>query len=123
MVRNPLPIDGIDEIVSHVKKRFAEKPKVAFAGFGNAGKSSLLNAIYGSEVMRVSMKTDQTAGPEVAERFGIDFLDTPGIGTSKFSFESIVDMGIFDQQHVVIHVLNGASAIAREDEKLHRVLE
>src|SRR5678815_2590789 len=87
MVRSPVPLDGIDEIVSHVQKRFAAKPKVAFAGFGNSGKSSLLNAIYGSEVARVSMRTDETAGPLVAERFGIDFTDTPGVGTGKFSLE------------------------------------
>ena len=122
MLKSPIAIDGVDEIVEHVRKKFSAKPKVAFAGFGNAGKSSLLNAIYGAEVMRVSMKTDQTSGPEVAERFGIDFTDTPGIGTSKFSLESVLDMGIFDQQHVVIHVLNGASAIAREDERLARAL-
>jgi small GTP-binding protein len=123
MVKSPIAIDGIDDIVDHVRKKFSVKPKVAFAGFGNAGKSSLLNAIYGSSVVRVSMKTDQTMGPETAERFGIDFTDTPGIGTSKFSLENVLDMGIFDQQHVVIHVLNGTSAISREDERLHAALD
>src|SRR5258706_924571 len=119
MVRSPLPIDGIDEIVDHVKKRFAAKPKVAFAGFGNSGKSSLLNAIYGAEVARVSMRTDETVGPQVAERFGIDFTDTPGVGTSKFSLENVLDLGLLAGQHIVIHVLNGASAVSAEDEKLH----
>ena len=123
MVKGPIAIDGVDEIVEHVRKKFSMKPKVAFAGFGNAGKSSLLNAIYGSDVMRVSMKTDQTTGPEVAERFGIDFTDTPGIGTSKFTLENVLEMGLFGEQHVVIHVLNGASAIAREDERLRTALE
>jgi GTP-binding protein Era len=122
MVRSPVPLDGIDEIVSHVQKRFSLRPKVAFAGFGNSGKSSLLNAIYGSEIARVSMRTDETGGPQVAERFGIDFTDTPGVGTSKFSLENVLDLGILAGQHIIIHVLNGASAIAAEDEKLQRVL-
>jgi GTP-binding protein Era len=122
MVRNPLPIDGIDEIVSHVKKRFADKPKVAFAGFGNSGKSSLLNAIYGSEVARVSMRTDETRTPQTAEKFGIDFTDTPGVGTSKFSLDSVLDTGVLTGQHIVIHVLNGASAVTAEDEKLQRLI-
>lgn len=122
MVRSPVPLDGIDEIVSHVQKRFASKPKVAFAGFGNSGKSSLLNAIYGSEVSRVSMRTDETAGPLVAERFGIDFTDTPGVGTGKFSLESVLDLGVLSGQHIIVHVLNGASAISKEDEKLQRVV-
>ncbi len=122
MVRSPVPLDGIDEIVAHVQKRFSQKPKVAFAGFGNSGKSSLLNAIYGADVARVSMRTDETAGPQVAERFGIDFTDTPGVGTSKFSLDSVLDLGVLSGQHIIIHVLNGASAVSAEDEKLQRVI-
>jgi GTP-binding protein Era len=122
MVRSPVPFDGIDEIVSHVQKRFSVKPKVAFAGFGNSGKSSLLNAIYGAEVARVSMRTDETAGPQVAERFGIDFTDTPGVGTGKFSLENVLDLGLLAGQHIVVHVLNGASAVSAEDEKLQRTV-
>jgi GTP-binding protein Era len=123
MVRSPVPLDGIDEIVAHVQKRFSVKPKVAFAGFGNSGKSSLLNAIYGSEVARVSMRTDETVGPQVAERFGIDFTDTPGVGTAKFSLENVLDLGVLAGQHIVIHVLNGASAVSAEDEKLRRAVQ
>src|SRR5258708_7740199 len=122
MVRSPVSIDGIDEIVAHVQRRFAAKPKVAFAGFGNSGKSSLLNAIYGSEVARVSMRTDETASPQVAERFGIDFTDTPGVGTSKFSLEDVLELGVLAGQHIIIHVLNGASAISVDDEKLQRAV-
>src|ERR671934_3080555 len=122
MMRSPVPLDGIDEIVAHVQKRFAVKPKVAFAGFGNSGKSSLLNAIYGAEVARVSMRTDETDTPQVAERFGIDFTDTPGVGTTKFSLEDVLERGLLTGQHIVIHVLNGASAISSEDEKLQRAI-
>jgi small GTP-binding protein len=122
-MRSPVPIDGIDEIVEHVRKRFASKPKVAFAGFGNSGKSSLLNAIYGSEVARVSMRTDETQKAQTAERFGIDFTDTPGVGTGKFSLESIIDLGLLERQHIVVHVLNGTSAISADDEKLRRALQ
>src|SRR5262249_24197147 len=122
MVRSPVPFDGIDEIVAHVQKRFSAKPKVAFAGFGNSGKSSLLNAIYGAEVARVSMRTDETVGPQVAERFGIDFTDTPGMGTGKFSLENVLDLGVLSGQHIVVHVLNGASAVSAEDEKLQRAV-
>src|SRR5882757_6194817 len=111
MLRSPVSIDGIDEIVAHVQRRFASKPKVAFAGFGNSGKSSLLNAIYGSEVARVSMRTDETQAPQTAERFGIDFTDTPGVGTTKFTLDSVLDLGVLTGQHIIIHILNGASAV------------
>src|SRR5450432_1987812 len=121
MVRGPLPLDGIDEIVAYVQKRFSTKPKVAFAGFGNSGKSSLLNAIYGAEIARVSMRTDETTEAQVAERFGIDFTDTPGVGTGRFSLDGVLEQGLLAGQHIIIHVLNGASAISSEDEKLQRL--
>jgi|GEM_PF-344952 len=120
MARSPVALDGIDEIVEFVHKKFATKPKVAFAGFGNSGKSSLLNAIYGSAVARVSMRTDETQTAQTAERFGIDFTDTPGVGTGKFSLDDVLGSGALEGQHIIIHVLNGASAISSEDEKLQR---
>jgi len=122
MAANPISFDGFDEIVGRVQKRFASKPKVAFAGFGNSGKSSLLNAIYGADVARVSMMTDETQGTQVAERFGIDFTDTPGVGTSRFSLDDVLGLGVLQDQHVILHVLNGASAVTAEDEKLARVI-
>lgn len=53
------------------------------AGFGKAGKSSLFNAIYGENVAKVSMHTDETDKAQTQERFGIDFTDMPGIGIGK----------------------------------------
>ncbi|MET0593617.1 MAG: GTPase [Polyangiaceae bacterium] len=122
MAGTPVSFDGIDEIVARVHKRFATRPKVAFAGFGNSGKSSLLNAIYGAEVARVSMKTDETQSAQVAERFGIDFTDTPGVGTSRFSLDDVLELGVLQGQHIILHVLNGASAVTAEDERLARVI-
>ena len=122
MAASPVSFDGIDEIVARVHKRFATKPKVAFAGFGNSGKSSLLNAIFGAEVARVSMQTDETKSPQVAERFGIDFTDTPGVGTSRFSLDDVLELGVLQEQHIILHVLNGAAAVSAEDEKLARVI-
>lgn len=114
--------DAIEEVVARVRRKFAVKPKVAIAGFGKSGKSSLFNAIYGEKIASVSMRTDETVEAQTAERFGIDFTDTPGIGTGKFSLERVVEMGVFDGQHVVIHVLNGATAISAEDERLHQAI-
>src|SRR5258708_16042295 len=103
MVRSPVSIDGIDEIVAHVQRRFAAKPKVAFAGFRNSGKSSLLNAIYGSEVARVSMRTDETVGPQIAERFGIDFTDPPGAGTTKSPLDPLPAFALLPLRPITTH--------------------
>ena len=109
----------IEEIVERVRRRFSMKPKVAIAGFGKSGKSSLFNAIYGERVAKVSMKTDETTPDDMLtkERFGIDFTDTPGFGTEKFSLDTIA--ALLDGQHVVVHVLNGAASISAEDHRLH----
>jgi len=112
----------VGQALENVRNRFEMTPKVAIAGFGNAGKSSLFNAIYGEKRASVSMRTDETRAAQVERRFGIDFTDTPGIGTGKFSLEKVEQMAVFDRQHVVVHVLNGATAISAEDEALHELL-
>ena len=123
MLVDPVGDDAFEEIVRDVKRKFSMKPKVAIAGFGKSGKSSLFNAIYGAEVASVSMRTDETTSAQTEERFGIDFTDTPGVGTSKFSLDKVVEMGVFEKQHIVLHVLNGATAISGEDEQLHEIIE
>jgi len=114
---------SIQEALSSVRRRFETTPRVAVAGFGNAGKSRLFNAIYGQERAAVSMRTDETREPQTEKRFGIEFTDTPGIGTGRFSLDHVSDTGLLDRQHVVIHVLNGAAAISEEDERLHDLIE
>ena len=123
IIPSVLSDDSIDDIFDQVRRRFEMKPKIAIAGFGKAGKSSLFNAIYGDNVAKVSMRTDETVEAFSRERFGIDFTDTPGVGTGKFSLDKVRQMGVFDRQNVVIHVLNGASAITEEDEMLHDMIE
>jgi len=115
--------EALEGIVEEVRRKFSQRPKVAIAGFGKAGKSSLFNAIYGQDVAAVSMRTDETVEAQTRERFGIDLTDTPGFGTGRFSLEEVARSGAFDAQHVVIHVLNGMSAISAEDERLHRLLD
>lgn len=80
------------------------------------GKSLLFNVI----TARTWRKSDETKEAQTRERFGIDFTNTPGIETGKFSFEKVQQMGAFDSQHIVIHVLNGASAISYSEERSER---
>lgn len=115
--------DALDRIVDDVKTKFAKKPRVAIVGFGKAGKSTLFNAIYGSEVAAVSMRTDETKVSQTREVFGLDLTDTPGFGTERFSLDEVVKSGAFDEQQVIIHVLNGVTAISADDEKLHGLLQ
>ena len=93
MARTSLPLDGIDDIVANVQKilgeaqdrvrRIREQRQYIVAqrhlwGRGGAG----------------SMQTNTTQTPQVAERFGIDFTDTPGMGTSQFSLDGLLEQGV-----------------------------
>ena len=106
-----------------VRKHFTAKPKIAIAGFKEAGKTSLFTVIYGEDAEKVSMRTKKRTKTSCRERFGIDFTDTPGIGTGKFSFEKVREMKVLDRQDAVIHVLNGASTLTEDDERLHELIE
>ncbi len=112
----------VEKILMDINKRFKLKPKVAIAGFSKAGKSSLFNAIFGQNIAKVSMRTDETVDTQTKEIFGIDFSDTPGIGTDMFSLEKVIEAGIMNDQHVIIHCLNGASGISEDDQELHRAI-
>ena len=112
----------VESILMDIRKRFKLKPKVAIAGFSKAGKSSLFNAIFGRNIAKVSMRTDETIETQTKEKFGVDFTDTPGIGTDMFSLEKVVETGVLDKQHVVIHCLNGAAGISEDDQNLHRAI-
>ena len=103
-----------------MQKEFSAKPKVAFAGFGNAGKSSLLNAIYGAEVARVSMQTDDHRPPKWPSDSASISPTRPAWAPANFR-STICSSRSLSGQHIVIHVLNGASAVSAEDEKLHRI--
>lgn len=114
---------AVEEALNEVRRRFEATPRVAIAGFGKAGKSSLFNAIYGEAKASVSMRTDETTETQTESVFGIDFTDTPGVGTKRFSLEKVAEMAVFEKQHIVIHVLNGTAAISAEDESLHELLQ
>jgi uncharacterized protein (DUF697 family) len=44
------------------------------------------------------------------------------VGTSRFSLEDVLELGVLAGQHIIIHVLNGASAVSSDDEKLQRAV-
>ena len=94
MAADPVVDVFLDEVVEtilmDINKRFKLKPKVAFAGFSKAGKSSLFNAIFGKNIAKVSMRTDETVETQTNEKFGIDFTDTPGMGTDMFSLKRLL---------------------------------
>jgi small GTP-binding protein len=123
MFSPPISEEAIKNVFHQVRKHFTAKPKIAIAGFKEAGKTSLFTVLYSEDAEKVSMRTKKRTKTSCRERFGIDFTDTPGIGTGKFSFEKVREMKVLDRQDTVIQVLNGASMLTEDDERLHELIE
>src|SRR6266540_5486478 len=72
-------------------------PEVAFVGRSNVGKSSLLNALVGQRVAKISATPGKTRMLNVYAVSGAYFLDLPGYGYSRaskadrVSFRRLVD--------------------------------
>ena len=68
----------------------ANRPEVVFVGRSNAGKSSLINAIYGSKIAKVSGKPGKT---RLLNFFSVNdkynLCDTPGYGYAAISGDEI----------------------------------
>lgn len=123
MFSPPVSEDALNSVFEQARKHFTAKPNIAIAGFGKPGKPSLFKTIYGEKTEKVSMRTEKTTETSCRKRFWVDFTDTPGIGTAKFSFEKVQQMKVFDRQDLAVHVVNGASPLTEDDERLHELIE
>jgi small GTP-binding protein len=123
MFAPPISEESIKNIFEQVRNRFKSTPKVAIAGFGKAGKASLFTTIYGDQAANVSRRTEESTKTTYRGKFGVEFTDSPGVGTAAFSFEKVKDLKVFDRQDLVIHLLNGAETMTEEDEHLHELIE
>jgi GTP-binding protein len=68
----------------------ASLPEVVFAGRSNAGKSSLINALYGAQIAKVSGKPGKT---RLLNFFSVNdkyiLVDTPGYGYAAVSGDEV----------------------------------
>jgi hypothetical protein len=94
------PDRAIDAALARVRSRFVDRPRVAVAGFGCAGRTSLYQALFGPDARTVTRM-----GPH--DRFGRDLVDGDGIPEGKFAVDLVAEAGLFDRQHVVIQAVDG----------------
>ncbi len=87
--------DGLSEAAAQIKvllKREQSGPvSVGLLGIGGAGKSSLVNAIVGKDIMEVGVGTDATIDAQEAEYNGVKYTDLPGFGTKGFPGKDFED--------------------------------
>ncbi len=109
-----------EEEVIGVKAQFLIPVKIAIVGFGKSGKSTLFNALFGKDLQEIGAQTDLTIKEHSAKLFGAIFTDTRGFGTKKVKIDEIIP--VIEEQNLVIHCLNGMSAISEEDVELHQFI-
>lgn len=106
------------EEMKKVKSRYDVAVKIAIVGFGKSGKSTLFNAIFGRVLQETGAQTDLTGTEREESLFGTIFTDTRGFGTQRVPVSEIKNL--LHDQHLIIHCINGMSAISEEDSDLYR---
>jgi predicted GTPase len=101
------------EEIKKVKSRYDVAVKIAIVGFGKSGKSTLFNAIFGKVLQETGAQTDLTGTEREESLFGTIFTDTRGFGTQRVPVSEIKNL--LQDQHLIIHCINGMSAISEED--------
>ena len=67
MFSPPVSEEALKNVFEQVRKRFTTRPKIAIAGFKEAGKTSLFTALYGEDAENVSIRTKKMARPNAAK--------------------------------------------------------
>ena len=75
----------IEKEIDKVNKKFYVPIGMAIIGFGNSGKSTLFNALFGERLQQTGAETDLTKKNRSKEKYSTIITDTPGYGTRKFT--------------------------------------
>ncbi|MBM7600955.1 small GTP-binding protein [Virgibacillus halotolerans] len=117
--------NSIDDIINELEKESKIEIKIALFGQPGAGKSSLINALVGKNVVDVSTETDTTKS-EGEVPWGEDnsniLTDLPGYGTSKFPAGEYWDRFNLDEYDLFICVFSGKFHQA-DDQLFHKIIE
>jgi GTP-binding protein len=80
-----VPVQFVGSFTDATRQLEPPLPEVAVLGRSNVGKSSLLNALFGRPLARVSRTPGRTAQVNVFRLPGLYLLDLPGYGYARVS--------------------------------------
>lgn len=103
----------IEEEIEKVNKKFNVPTDIVIIGFGNSGKSTLFNLLFGENLQKTGAETDKTTKSRSKKKGGTIYTDTPGYGTKRFTVDGIKKELM--SRHVIVQCLNGMSAISKDD--------
>jgi small GTP-binding protein len=116
---------NFDEAAEQIRRRAEEannaSVRIAFLGQPGAGKSSLINALVGEEIARVSEITDETIEAESYQWHGLVLCDLPGYGTRLFPAKTYFEE--FDIPTFDIILCISAGKFSANDTEFYRRLQ
>ena len=99
----------------------APLPTLAFLGPAGAGKSTIVNVLFGKPLAEVGAATGTTAVPaRWAHRTGVDVLDTPGFFGPDASLDEVVE-GLLPTLDIRVLVLDATSFRGEDSRLAHRL--
>src|SRR5690554_4266733 len=104
-----------------LKEADAQLVSVALFGQPGAGKSSLINKLVGEKVAETGVETDKTVKEESYEHNGLELVDLPGYGTTKFPKEGYKEQFKLTRFDLFLCVTSGKFLAA--DTELFRELD
>lgn len=116
--------DQIQQLVAQIEKDFSYVPKIGVFGKTGAGKSSLVNAIFGQDVCPVSDVEACTREIQEANVGGIILVDCPGIAESKERDEEYHKLysDLIPKMDAIIWVLQGDNRSYGPDIEFYELL-
>jgi len=105
--------DEIDSFTQHIEAKLVDfKPTLMIYGTYNAGKSTLLNALFGQEEMAKTGDAPETKDIHKYEYNGYTIFDTPGLNAR--SGDDIVTAEHLEKSEVILFVLSNNGSLEED---------
>ena len=110
-----------DSQLWHEASSHLGKPRISILGFTGAGKSMMVNALFGEKIASVNARAGWTKIPQFIEHRLFELIDTPGFGADGW-VEDEFERKIIEPSDIVIHVINGASGVTDYDLDMQKII-
>ena len=105
--------DELDSFAKHISAKLADfNPSIMIYGTYNAGKSTLLNALFGKEEMAKTGDSPETAEVHGYEYNGVVIYDTPGIN-APIEHEDVTKEHL-DKCEIILFVMSNDGSLEEE---------